>query len=63
MTIDKIEFYIGKQMFNFISALDEQSLKNMKKNILADINGLFKHESKTLFLRTIELEFINQRLK
>ncbi len=62
MTQDKIKHYIGEDVFNHISALSKDNLIKMKANILQDIN-LHKLGSQILWKRTIELEFINQRLK
>jgi hypothetical protein len=61
MTADKIKHYIGEQVFDHICSLDKQNLETMKRNIISDINNI-KHDSKTLFKRTIELEFIKNRL-
>jgi len=61
MTADKIQHYIGEQVFNHICSLDKDNLEKMKQNIISDINNI-KHDSKTLFNRTIELEFIKNRL-
>ena len=62
MTQDKIKHYTGEQVFNHIAALDKDNLTKMKANILQDIN-LHKLGSQNLWKRTVELEFINQRLK
>ena len=62
MTQDKIKHYIGEQVFNHIAAPDKDNLTKMKANILQDIN-LHKLGSQVLWERTVELEFINQRLK
>jgi hypothetical protein len=61
MTAEKIKHYIGEQVFNHICSLDKDNLEKMKRNIISDINNI-RHDSKTLFNRTIELEFIKNRL-
>jgi hypothetical protein len=62
MTNDKIKHYLGAEVFNHISRLDESNLVKMKAELLKDIN-LHKLGAKVLFNRTIELEYINRRLK
>lgn len=61
MTADKIKYYIGEQVFNHICSLDKDNLEKMKQNIISDMNTV-EHDSKTLFKRTVELEFIKNRL-
>jgi hypothetical protein len=63
MTIDKITHYIGKNIVEFIGSLNEKQLQQMKSNIITDMNlPQVKQDKEILFKRTIELEFINQRL-
>lgn len=62
MTNDKIKHYLGAEVFNHISSLDADNLAKMKAELLKDIN-LHKLGTKVLFNRTIELEYINKRLK
>jgi hypothetical protein len=61
MTADKIKHFIGEQIFNHICSLDKENLEKMKRNIISDINNVTL-DSKTLFKRTVELEFIKRRL-
>jgi hypothetical protein len=61
MTADKIKHFIGEQIFNHICSLDKENLEKMKRNIISDINNVTL-DSKTLFKRTVELEFIKHRL-
>jgi hypothetical protein len=61
MTADKTKHFIGEQMFNHICSLDKENLEKMKRNIISDINNVTL-DSKTLFKRTVELEFIKHRL-
>lgn len=61
MTADKIKHYIGEQVFNHICSLDKDNLEKMKRNIISDMNTV-EHDPRTLFNRTIELEFIKNRL-
>jgi hypothetical protein len=61
MTADKIKHFIGEQIFNHICSLDKENLEKMKRNIVSDMNNI-KHDSKELFKRTVELEFIKYRL-
>jgi len=64
MTIDKITHYIGRNMVEFISSLNATQLQQMKNNLINDMNlPQVKQDSKILFKRTIELQFINQLLK
>lgn len=62
MTNDKIKHYLGAQIFEHISSLDETKLQKMKKAIVQDMN-LNTLPASILFTRTIELEYINRRLK
>ena len=62
MTNDKIKHYLGEEVFNHISSLNANNLAKMKAELLKDIN-LHKLGSKILFNRTVELEYINRRLK
>jgi len=62
MTIDKITHHIGQNLTSFIASLNIEQLTKMKADILQDMN-LHKLGTEILFKRTIELEFINQRLK
>lgn len=61
MTADKIKYYIGEQVFNHICSLDKDNLEKMKRNIISDMNAI-EHDPRTLFERTVELEFIKHRL-
>lgn len=62
MTYDKFVHYLGLEIVNFIDSLNLEQLEKMKAAISTDINTI-THDSKTLFLRTIELQYINNRLK
>jgi hypothetical protein len=62
MTREKIMYYIGKDIFEFINSLTEWQLLRMKKNLLSDMN-LHAQGSEILFKRTVELEYINERIR
>jgi hypothetical protein len=61
MTYDKIKHYLGNEVTKFIGELDKTQLLKMKAEIIQDMN-LNILGPKTLFLRTIELEFIKNLL-
>lgn len=62
MTYDKVKHYLGEGLTKFISSLDRANLLKMKKEIIADMQ-LHTKGSESLFLRTVELEYINNLLR
>jgi len=62
MTLDKIKYHLGSNIFNFITREAEISqLENCKKMIESDINILADNEP-IKFLRVVELKLVNYML-
>jgi len=63
MTLEKIKHHIGVNMFEYIGNLNKKQLQKMKSDILTDINlPQVKQDSKMLFKRVVELEYIKSRI-
>lgn len=62
MTIDKITHYLGSELTQFIGSLKAEQLQKMKKDLKADIE-LHKKGNTILFIRQIELNYINYLLQ
>jgi len=66
MSIDKTIHYIGAQIVDHINSLTLGQLRAMKQALTEDISipvPWNKQGTPELFKRTIELQYINQRLK
>lgn len=62
MTFDKIKHYLGENLVSFIGSLNVEQLEKMRSELINDMNTV-KLDNNTLFIRTVELEYINNLLK
>ena len=60
MTIDKIKFYLGSQIFDFISSLDAPRLEIMLNAVTQDINYLESEEGVRANLKSYKSADISQ---